>query len=83
MSTISIWQRTNTQSTEGKAQREWTQPSCSHDHELMKDRFWIIYINYIETIQRPKEDTLILIQRDTNNINGIRKEKEESIYITE
>ena len=29
---------------------------------------------YIETIQMTQEETLILIQRDTKNINGIRKE---------
>ena len=84
MSTIIIGQRTNTKNTDGTAQREWTQRSCRHDHELMKDRFRIIYINYIETIQRTQEETLILIQRDTKNINGIRKETGgEYIYHTE
>ena len=39
MNTMRIWQTTNTQNTEGTAQREGTQMSCRDDHELMERTF--------------------------------------------
>ena len=82
MNAMRIWQTTNTQNTEGTAQREGTQMSCRDDHELMKEPFRIICTNHIETMQRTQIETLVMVRRNRNSINGICKEtgQEDSLY---
>ena len=84
ISTFTIWQTTSTQNTGGTAEEEDAQPSCRDDHEVKKQHVRIPCTNYIERMQRAKNETFIGVQRDRNIANVTCKETgREHIYHAE